>query len=34
LPNPGTPRPVAMAHLGFGPAGPYLAEPLQTGSKT
>jgi beta-xylosidase len=34
LPNPGTPRPVAMAHLGFGPEGPYLAEPLQTGSKT
>jgi Glycosyl hydrolases family 43 len=26
LPNPGPPRPVAMAHLGFGTAGPYLAE--------
>jgi len=24
----GPPRPVAMAHLGFGPAGPYLAAPL------
>jgi hypothetical protein len=34
LPNPGPPRPVAMAHLGFGPDGPYLAEPLQTGSKS
>jgi len=33
LPNPGPPRPVAMAHLGFGPEGPYLAEPLETGSK-
>lgn len=33
LPNPGPPRPVAMAHLGFGPDGPYLAEPLVTGSK-
>ena len=33
LPNPGDPRPVAMAHLGFGPDGPYLAAPLQTGSK-
>ena len=26
--TPGPPRPVAMAHLGFGPAGPYLAAPL------
>lgn len=26
LPNPGAPRPVAMAHLGFGTAGPYLAQ--------
>jgi hypothetical protein len=25
LPLPGPPRPVAMARLGFGPAGPYLA---------
>jgi beta-xylosidase len=33
LPNPGPPRPVAMAHLGFGPDGPYLAQPLETGSK-
>jgi hypothetical protein len=33
LPNSGAPRPVAMAHLGFGPFGPYLAEPLQTRSK-
>jgi hypothetical protein len=33
LPNPGAPRPVAMAHLGFGPDGPYLAQPLETGSK-
>jgi hypothetical protein len=33
LPNPGPPRPVAVAHLGFGPDGPYLAEPLETGSK-
>ena len=29
LPLPGPPRPVAMAHLGFGTAGPYLAAPLQ-----
>ena len=29
LPRPGPPRPVAMAHLGFGPAGPYLAAPLE-----
>ena len=28
LPLPGPPRPVAMAHLGFGPAGPYLAAPF------
>lgn len=34
LPNPGAPRPVAMAHLGFGPNGPYLAAPLETGSKS
>jgi hypothetical protein len=34
LPNPGPPRPVAMAHLGFGPDGPYLAAPLATGSKS
>lgn len=27
LPLPGPPRPVAMAHLGFGPGGPYLAAP-------
>lgn len=26
LPNPGPPRPVALAHLGFGPGGPYLAQ--------
>jgi beta-xylosidase len=32
LPNPGEPRPVAMAHLGFGPSGPYLASPLGTGA--
>jgi hypothetical protein len=29
LPLPGPPRPVALAHLGFGPAGPYLAAPLE-----
>ena len=29
LPLPGPPRPVSMAHLGFGPAGPYLAAPLE-----
>jgi hypothetical protein len=34
LPNPGAPRPVAVAHLGFGPDGPYLAQPLQTGSNS
>lgn len=28
LPRPGPPRPVSMAHLGFGPDGPYLAAPL------
>jgi hypothetical protein len=28
LPLPGPPRPVAMAHLGFGPAGRYLADAL------
>lgn len=33
LPNPGPPRPVAMAHLGFGPYGPYLAAPLETSAK-
>jgi beta-xylosidase len=33
LPNPGAPRPASMAHLGFGPYGPYLAQPLETGSK-
>jgi beta-xylosidase len=27
LPDPGPPRPTSMAHLGFGPDGPYLAEP-------
>jgi hypothetical protein len=27
LPLPGPPRPVAMARLGFGPTGPYLAAP-------
>ncbi len=31
LPLPGPPRPVAMAHLGFGPGGPYLAAPLDVG---
>jgi hypothetical protein len=34
LPNPGPPRPVALAHLGFGTDGPYLAQPLDTGSKS
>ena len=29
LPLPGPPRPVAIAHLGFGSAGPYLAAPLE-----
>ena len=28
LPLPGPPRPVDVAHLGFGPSGPYLAAPL------
>jgi beta-xylosidase len=28
LPLPGPPRPVSVAHLGFGPSGPYLAAPL------
>jgi hypothetical protein len=32
LPNAGPPRPVALAHLGFGPYGPYLAAPLETGA--
>ncbi len=27
LPDPGPPRPTSMAHLGFGPDGPYLAAP-------
>jgi len=31
LPLPGPPRPVSMAHLGFGPDGPYLAAPLDVG---
>jgi beta-xylosidase len=30
--NSGPPRPVALAHLGFGPDGPYLAAPLETGA--
>ncbi len=30
LSGAGPPRPVALAHLGFGPDGPYLAAPLQT----
>ncbi len=29
LPLPGPARPVNMAHLGFGPSGPYLAAPLE-----
>jgi hypothetical protein len=29
LPLPGPPRPVSMAHLGFGTSGPYLAAPLE-----
>ncbi len=32
LPLPGPPRPVAMAHLGFGLDGPYLAAPLEVGA--
>ncbi len=32
LPLPGPPRPVAMAHLGFGADGPYLAAPLDVGT--
>jgi hypothetical protein len=28
LPLPGPPRPVSLAHLGFGASGPYLAAPL------
>jgi beta-xylosidase len=32
LPLPGPPRPVAMAHLGFGPTGPYLAAPESVGT--
>jgi beta-xylosidase len=31
LPMPGPPRPVALARLGFGPAGPYLAAPTSVG---
>ncbi|HWF16420.1 MAG TPA: glycoside hydrolase family 43 protein [Acidimicrobiales bacterium] len=30
----GPTRPVALAHLGFGPDGPYLAAPLETGAAT
>jgi beta-xylosidase len=30
--NTGPPRPLALAHLGFGPNGPYLAAPLETGA--
>jgi hypothetical protein len=33
LPDPGPPRPVALAHLGFGPDGPYLAAPLRIGAE-
>jgi hypothetical protein len=32
LPLTGPPRPVAMAHLGFGPFGPYLAAPETVGT--
>ena len=34
LPLPGPPRPVAMAHLGFGPSGPCLAAPLEVTGPT
>jgi beta-xylosidase len=34
LPLPGPPRPVALAHLGFGPSGPYLAAPLEVGGSS
>jgi beta-xylosidase len=34
LPLPGPPRPVAVAHLGFGPSGPYLAAPLAGASES
>jgi beta-xylosidase len=34
LPQPGPPRPVAMAHLGFNADGPYLAAPLDVGTRT
>ncbi|HVA07474.1 MAG TPA: glycoside hydrolase family 43 protein [Acidimicrobiales bacterium] len=34
LPLPGPPRPVAMARLGFGPAGPYLAEPTTVSTRS
>jgi hypothetical protein len=34
LPLPGPPRPVTVAHLGFGPAGPYLATPLGGGASS
>jgi GH43 family beta-xylosidase len=29
MPNPGPPRPVALARIGFSPSGPYLAAPYQ-----
>jgi hypothetical protein len=32
LPLPGPPRPVSMAHLGFGPTGPYVAAPQPVSS--
>jgi hypothetical protein len=34
LPRPGPPRPVAMARLGFGPTGPYLAAPETVGASS
>jgi len=34
LPLPGPPRPVAMARLGFDPAGPYLASPTSVSTGT
>ena len=34
LPLPGPPRPVAMARLGFGPFGPYLASPMPVSTGT
>jgi hypothetical protein len=33
LPFPGPPRPVQIAHLGFGPDGPYLAQTWSTSSR-